>query len=311
MAKATKCLSHIALATIVCVAASVLWLVAASGEATTVPEIAHAEQTASELRAAKALDAVRSDPLALYAYLKRMPKGADLHNHLHGAVYAETLIRAGGEDGLCVDPVGKAFTKSQPIRSGAEPEPVCEAGDVRAADVPKDQHLYDALVDSFSMRDFVPSGEESAYDHFFGTFAKFGGTDPSHTGEFLAEVTSRAAAQNEQYLELMATPTWNRLNTVTKDLVWREDLGSLRDELLARGLTEDIPAARAPFGTRRKQAAISGSIATRRVRRPAARSRPATSTRCSATRPRNWYSPKRYSDSSLPRRIRASSRSIS
>ena len=63
-----------------------------------------------------------------------MPKGADLHNHLDGAVYAETFIRVGGEDGLCVDPVAKSFTKSQPIKSGAEPEPVCEAGDVRAAD---------------------------------------------------------------------------------------------------------------------------------------------------------------------------------
>jgi adenosine deaminase len=41
-----------------------------------------------------------------------MPKGADLHNHLDGAVYAETFIRVGGEDGLCVDPVSKGFIKS-------------------------------------------------------------------------------------------------------------------------------------------------------------------------------------------------------
>jgi len=199
----------------------------------------------AELRVTKALDAVRDDPLALYVFLKRMPKGADLHNHLDGAVYAETFIRVGGEDGLCVDPVAKSFTKSQPIKSGAEPEPACEAGDVKAANVPKNQHLYDELVDSFSMRGFVPSEGETAHDHFFGTFAKFGGTDPRHTGEFLAEVSARAAAQNEQYLELMETPTWNRLNTITKDLAWREDLASLRDELFARGLAEDLPAARA------------------------------------------------------------------
>lgn len=197
-----------------------------------------------ELRAAQALDAIRGDPLALHAFLKRMPKGADLHNHLDGAVYAETFIRVGGEDGLCVDPAAKSFTKSQPIKSGAEPEPVCEAGDVRAADVPKNQHLYDELVDSFSMRGFVPSEGETGHDHFFGTFAKFGGTDPRHTGEFLDEVSARAAAQNEQYLELMETPTWNRLNTITKDLLWREDLGGLREELLAKGLAEDVPPAR-------------------------------------------------------------------
>ena len=91
---------------------------------------------------------------------------------------------------------------------GAEPEPVCEAGDVRASDVPKNQRLYDELVDSFSMRGFVPSEGETGYDHFFGTFAKFGSTDPRHTGAFLDEVSARAATQNEQYLELMETPTW-------------------------------------------------------------------------------------------------------
>ncbi len=196
-------------------------------------------------RAARELDAVRANPLMLRDFLKRMPKGADLHNHLDGAVYAETFIRAGGEDGLCVDTAAKAFSKSQPIEAGSEPQPVCEAGDIPAAEISKNQRLYDELVDSFSMRGFVPSEGTTGHDHFFGTFAKFGGTDPRHTGDFLAEVTARAAAQNEQYLELMETPTWNRLNTITKGLAWREDLASLRDELLAKGLAEDVPLARA------------------------------------------------------------------
>jgi len=209
------------------------------------PSAAQREPAEGELRASKELDAVRGDPLALREFLKRMPKGADLHNHLDGAVYAETFIRVGGEDGLCVDPAAKAFTKSQPIKSGAEPAPVCEAGDVPAADIPKNQRLYDDLIDSFSMRGFVPSEGVTAHDHFFGTFAKFGGTDPRHTGEFLHEVTTRAAAQNEQYLELMETPTWHRLNDITKDMTWRDDLGALRDELLAKGLAGDLPAARA------------------------------------------------------------------
>src|SRR3990170_406001 len=215
--------------------------------ALSVPMLAVAQKEPKDAgpRAAQELDAVRGDPLALHVFLRRMPKGGDLHNHLDGAVYAETFIRVGGEDGLCVDPVAKAFTKSQPIKSGAEPAPVCEAGDVPAADVPKNQRLYDELVDAFSMRGFVPSEGVTRHDHFFGTFAKFGGTNSRHTGEFLHEVTARAAAQNEQYLELMETPTWHRLNDITKDLAWREDLKSLRDELLTKGLAEDIPAARA------------------------------------------------------------------
>jgi hypothetical protein len=62
-----------------------------------------AQQVTPEQHTAQTLDAVRADPLALRDFLLRMPKGADLHNHLDGAIYAETFIRVGGEDGLCVD----------------------------------------------------------------------------------------------------------------------------------------------------------------------------------------------------------------
>ena len=48
---------------------------------------------------------VKAGPEALRAFLEEFPKGADLHVHLSGAVYAETLIRDAGEDGLCVDTV--------------------------------------------------------------------------------------------------------------------------------------------------------------------------------------------------------------
>ena len=43
-------------------------------------------------RTAQALERIRSEPLALRDFLERMPKGADLHSHLSGAVYAETRL---------------------------------------------------------------------------------------------------------------------------------------------------------------------------------------------------------------------------
>ena len=136
----------------------------------------------SEQRASDALDKVRADPLALRDFLKRMPKGADLHSHLSGAVYAETHLRDAIEDELCIDPDAKAFAKSQPVWAGAQLEPVCEQNQVAATELPKNQPLFNALVDSFSMRGFVPSEGVTAHDHFFGAFTKFGGTDPRHTG---------------------------------------------------------------------------------------------------------------------------------
>ncbi|MET0156392.1 MAG: adenosine deaminase [Methyloceanibacter sp.] len=203
--------------------------------------VAGPESSQAELRAAKALDEVRGDPLALNEFLKRMPKGGELHLHLHSAVFAETLIQDAIEDKLCVDVAAHAFDKRQVAGDSA---PSCVEGTVPAAAVLKDQRLYDGLIDAFSMRGFVASEGDTGHDHFFGAFTKFGGTDPSHTGEWLDEVANRAAQQNTQYLELMATPTWNRLNTITKDVAWREDLAGLRQELLDKGLAEDIPAAR-------------------------------------------------------------------
>lgn len=65
-----------------------------------------------ETRAARAYQAAAHDgPLALNAFLAQFPKGADLHVHLSGAIYAESFIRDAGEDGLCVDPAALSFAK--------------------------------------------------------------------------------------------------------------------------------------------------------------------------------------------------------
>ena len=40
----------------------------------------------------------------LLAFLKGMPKGADLHNHMSGAVFAEDYIKIAVANHLCVNP---------------------------------------------------------------------------------------------------------------------------------------------------------------------------------------------------------------
>ena len=82
-------------------------------------------QSTSEARAARAYEtAVKAGPLAVHAFLDRFPKGADLHVHLSGAVYAETFIKDAAEDGLCVDPKALSFVK-----------PPCDAPLVPATDL--------------------------------------------------------------------------------------------------------------------------------------------------------------------------------
>jgi adenosine deaminase len=203
----------------------------------------------SEARTAHALDLARTDPLNLYAFLVRMPKGADLHNHLSGAVYAESWIRAAAEDNLCVDLATHSFFQSRAMTDSLPPQPVCGDGNIPAAHAFADQHLYDALIDAFSMRSFVPSTSVSGHDHFFDAFAKFHGVSHIHIGEFLDEVATRAAAQNEQYLELMETPPFDHTAAIAKELGWHANrsFGEFRDQLFAKGLRDDVAVARAHF----------------------------------------------------------------
>src|SRR5580692_10149209 len=104
------------------------------------------------------LSALRKSPPELYAFLYKMPKGADLHNHLAGAVYAENFIEAAIEQHLCVDKTALSLVQ-------------CGPGLVDAAMIRTDNTLRNALIDSLSMRDFVP-GKQSAEEHFFDTFNK-------------------------------------------------------------------------------------------------------------------------------------------
>src|SRR5271168_2269726 len=201
-------------------------------------------ETAAEQRADRGLDVARSSPLALYAWLVKMPKGADLHNHLSGAIYAETFIKDAVEDHLCVNITLLAFAKPKSPPPPAA-DPLCEENDVPAAQAHKDQNLYDALVDAFSMRSFVPTTGTTAHDHFFDSFDKFHGTDKRHLGEWLDEVATRAASQNEQYLELMHTPAFTHAAQAAAAVPWQEDLAHLRDQLLDHGLREDIAATKA------------------------------------------------------------------
>src|SRR6202162_1997611 len=57
----------------------------------------------AEQRTARHFDSIRQQPGLLLAFLREMPKGGDLHIHLAGAIYAESLIDFAAQDGLCVD----------------------------------------------------------------------------------------------------------------------------------------------------------------------------------------------------------------
>src|SRR3954469_20205581 len=60
--------------------------------------------SADESKTARYFESIHNDPNLLLVFLREMPKGADLHNHLTGSIYAESFIAWAAEAGDCVDP---------------------------------------------------------------------------------------------------------------------------------------------------------------------------------------------------------------
>lgn len=193
-----------------------------------------AAQTAGE-KTSKYFESIRKQPPLLLAFLREMPKGGDLHNHLDGAIYAEDLIDFAASDNLCVD-----RTSSRLI---APPCDLCEKYTAKPAIqcAYSDHVLYNQIIDAWSMRNWKP-GDESGHDHFFATFDKFGLASHTHVAEAVATVINRAARENLQYVEFMHTADGGAAPQLGMKVGWDADFARLREKLLAAGL-KDVAAA--------------------------------------------------------------------
>ncbi|MGB8890293.1 MAG: adenosine deaminase [Candidatus Korobacteraceae bacterium] len=188
----------------------------------------------NEARTEYYFQSIRKNPNQLLAFLRQMPKGGDLHNHLVGAIYAESFIDWASEKGLCVDPV--SFYLSDPPCGG-------EKGTVPARQALTDRFLYRNMVDAYSMRKWELSGL-SGHDQFFDTFDKFILASYGNTGRMLAETAARAASQHEVYQELMHAAAFPEVTALANRTGWDDDFSRQRDKLLANGIAQVVTAAR-------------------------------------------------------------------
>jgi adenosine deaminase len=191
----------------------------------------------AEQRTARHYDSIRQQPGLLLAFLREMPKGGDLHIHLAGAIYAESLIDFAAEDGFCVDRTTSVLIA-----------PPCDDACDRFASKPAiecayhDHILYNSIVDAWSMRNWA--GEEPGHDHFFATFDKFLPAMNNHLGNSIAETAERAAADRLQYLELMHSADGNLAPQLGAKIGWDDDFAQLREKLLAAGMKDVVAATR-------------------------------------------------------------------
>ena len=111
------------------------------------------------------------------------------------------------------------------------------------SDVLRNNDLYNEVLAAWSMRGFTPSGTENGHDHFFATFGKFGAASSGRQPEMLVDVATRAADQNEFYLETLVTPAFGETSALANSVPFDpDDLANTRDRLLAGGAVDRIVA---------------------------------------------------------------------
>ena len=182
---------------------------------------------------ARRLTAIQRQPLLLEAFLREMPKGGDLHNHLSGSIYAESYLRWAADDNLCL--VTATFTLVVGPCDAAVGRPATAA-------VVADSGLYNATIDAWSMRNWPAN--LNGHDHFFAAFTKFNGATVNRLGDMLAEISARAGSENVSYLELMMTPDGGVANRLGREVGWIQDFAQMRTRLLAAGFGDVLTQTR-------------------------------------------------------------------
>ncbi|HBC0049228.1 TPA: adenosine deaminase, partial [Legionella pneumophila] len=137
---------------------------------------------------------IKKDSSALYAFFKTMPKGGELHYHLAGGAYPETMLALAANGNYCLDKHSFAVSKDSSH---------CEGVNVK--EVFNNPELYSNIIKDWSMKDFIP-GKESGHDHFFNGFVKYMPIVFDYRPQLLADIVQRAAQQKEQYMEIMIIP---------------------------------------------------------------------------------------------------------
>jgi adenosine deaminase len=194
-----------------------------------------AQTTTQTERTVRYFESVRNSPPQLLAFLLRMPKGADLHNHLSGAIYAESYIQWAATSGDCINTTTMIAAL-----------PPCRTGEVPISNALTNGTLYRQIIDAWSMRNWQLSGQ-SGHDHFFDTFLKFGVATYNQNGPMLAEAVARAARGEVLYLELMLTPDGTSTGVLSSDVGykvgWDGDPQSTLTKLKSNGIDAAVPLA--------------------------------------------------------------------
>ncbi len=127
----------------------------------------------------------------LIAFMRRMPKGADLHSHISGATYSEFILARAENKGLNYDLTANTFTDKEADKKKVIP----------IQELKNNPTFLAQFLNAASMRGWYPH-TSNGHDHFFAAFGCFGPGKGSPE-DIIPEIIARSCYENLQYLELM------------------------------------------------------------------------------------------------------------
>lgn len=130
----------------------------------------------------------------LHLFLRKMPKGGDIHHHFDGSIYAETYLDWVGKKGWKIDACTLKIIKE-------EKNTGCELLTVQQ--LIANNTLYRKLLTLWSNKDY-PNHYHNQLppdSHFFNTFSFFGSASGAYISLGLQILKQRALKENVSYIE--------------------------------------------------------------------------------------------------------------
>ena len=141
----------------------------------------------------------------LTLFFSQMPKGADLHHHYSGSIYAEQYVQWLDPLNFCVDKQTYRIETKKEVVEAQRAKPLNERACLGTREVLADDATYRELLQRWSSKDFDNHGaiQPPPDRQFFQTFGYFGPVSNLNFAEGLQELKKRAVQENISYIETM------------------------------------------------------------------------------------------------------------
>ena len=141
----------------------------------------------------------------LTLFFTRMPKGADLHHHYSGSIYAEQYLDWIDKQGWCVDKASYQIETRPETVAAQRALPAKDRSCLSTGEVIANDILYRELLQRWSTKDFDNHGavQPPPDQRFFQTFNYFYAVSNTNFAEGLQTLKKRALDENVAYIETM------------------------------------------------------------------------------------------------------------